>query len=196
MPPQRVGFLRHFGLTTGMDFGHSGLEPGMVFEGTTGVNVLIYRFSSKWKNKEKDTCDCYCSNLCNDNIIFRGQFWKRAWKMTFLGLRQGQDLENRATHPHQEFPGGSPGGFRQDEANSLLWLAASRVGNVSLFCSVRITHFVAQKKKYFCHIINPLVNVLCQDRWLDIRLVFVEENNLYPISMQPSSIGLALRLKA
>ena len=40
------------------------------------------------------------------------------------------------------------------------------------------------------------MNVLCQDRWLDIRLFFVEENNLYPVSMQPSSIGLALRLKA
>ena len=41
VPPQRVGFLRHFGLTTGMDFGHSGLEPGMVFEGTTAVNVFL-----------------------------------------------------------------------------------------------------------------------------------------------------------
>ena len=25
--------------------------------------------------------------------------------MTFLGLKQGQDLENRAVHPHQEFSG-------------------------------------------------------------------------------------------
>ena len=25
--------------------------------------------------------------------------------MTFFGLKQGQDLENRAAHPHQEFPG-------------------------------------------------------------------------------------------
>ena len=28
--------------------------------------------------------------------------------MTFFGLKQGQDLEDRAAHPHQEFPGGNP----------------------------------------------------------------------------------------
>ena len=35
MPPQRVGFLRRFGLKTGINFAHFGLESGMVFEGTT-----------------------------------------------------------------------------------------------------------------------------------------------------------------
>ena len=29
-------------------------------------------------------------------------------KMTFFGLKEGRDLENRATHPHQEFPGVPP----------------------------------------------------------------------------------------
>ena len=29
--------------------------------------------------------------------------------MTFLGLKQGQDLENRAAHPCQKFPGVPPG---------------------------------------------------------------------------------------
>ena len=33
--PQRVGFLRRFGLKTGIDFAHFGLESGMVFEGIT-----------------------------------------------------------------------------------------------------------------------------------------------------------------
>ena len=28
--------------------------------------------------------------------------------MTFFGLKQGQDLEDRAAHPHQEFAGGNP----------------------------------------------------------------------------------------
>ena len=28
--------------------------------------------------------------------------------MTFLGLKYGQDLENRAAHPRQEFPGVPP----------------------------------------------------------------------------------------
>ena len=29
--------------------------------------------------------------------------------MTFFGLKYGQDLENWAAHPHQEFPGVPPG---------------------------------------------------------------------------------------
>ena len=33
---------------------------------------------------------------------------KRVWKITFFGLKSGQDLENRAAHPHQEFPGVPP----------------------------------------------------------------------------------------
>ena len=35
--PKEVGFLHHFGLKTGIDFAHFGLESGWVFEGTTGV---------------------------------------------------------------------------------------------------------------------------------------------------------------
>ena len=47
VPPHRVGFLRRFGLTTGIHFAHFGLESGMVFEGTAGVYERIYRFNSK-----------------------------------------------------------------------------------------------------------------------------------------------------
>ena len=47
VPPHRVGFLRRFGLKTGRDFAHFGLESGMVFEGNTGVYERIYRFNSK-----------------------------------------------------------------------------------------------------------------------------------------------------
>ena len=43
---------------------------------------------------------CWSSNLSNDDIIytyvvlktgveFRGQVWKRVWKMTFFGLKEG-----------------------------------------------------------------------------------------------------------
>ena len=40
--------LRRFGLKTGIHFTHHfGLESGIVFEGTTGVCELIYRFYSK-----------------------------------------------------------------------------------------------------------------------------------------------------
>ena len=37
VPPQRVGPLRCFGLKTGIDFAHFGLESGMGIEGITGV---------------------------------------------------------------------------------------------------------------------------------------------------------------
>ena len=45
--PHRVGFWRRFGLKTGINFDHFGLESGMVFEGTTGVNERMYPFNSK-----------------------------------------------------------------------------------------------------------------------------------------------------
>ena len=35
VPPHRVGFLRRFGLKTGIHFAHFGLESDMVFEGAT-----------------------------------------------------------------------------------------------------------------------------------------------------------------
>ena len=42
VPPHRVGFLCRFGLKTGVDFAHFGLESGMVFEGATEcMNVFI-----------------------------------------------------------------------------------------------------------------------------------------------------------
>ena len=46
MQPNRVAFLRRFGLKTGIHFVHFGLESGMVFEGTTRVYERIYRFNS------------------------------------------------------------------------------------------------------------------------------------------------------
>ena len=52
-PPQGVWVLRRFGLKTGIDFAHFGLESGMVFEGATGVYERIYRFNSKWIRKKE-----------------------------------------------------------------------------------------------------------------------------------------------
>ena len=37
MPPYQVGFLRRFGLKTGVHFAHFVLESVMVVKGTTGV---------------------------------------------------------------------------------------------------------------------------------------------------------------
>ena len=46
--PQRVGFLRRFGLKTGIDFAHLGLESGTVLEGTgVGVYERIHGSNSK-----------------------------------------------------------------------------------------------------------------------------------------------------
>ena len=54
---------------------------------------------------------CALLNLTNDNIIsalwpglktgivFRDLVCKRGWKITFFGLKSGQDLENRAHTP-------------------------------------------------------------------------------------------------
>ena len=42
VPPHRVGFLRCFGLKTGIHFVYFGLKTGMIFEGSTGcMNVFI-----------------------------------------------------------------------------------------------------------------------------------------------------------
>ena len=43
----RVGFLSRFGLKTGIDFAHFGLESGMVFEGITECMNLFIIFNSK-----------------------------------------------------------------------------------------------------------------------------------------------------
>ena len=37
VPPHRIGFLRCFGLKTGIHFAHFGLESGMGVKGSTGV---------------------------------------------------------------------------------------------------------------------------------------------------------------
>ena len=54
MPPQRVWFLHRFGLKTGKEFAHFGLESGMVFEETTGVYERICQsFQFQMNQKER-----------------------------------------------------------------------------------------------------------------------------------------------
>ena len=45
--PHRAGFLRRFGVKTGIHLTHFGLESGMVFKGTTRVYQPIYLFNSR-----------------------------------------------------------------------------------------------------------------------------------------------------
>ena len=51
VPPQRVWFLRLFGLKTGIDFAPFGLESGVVFEGTRGVYERILRRRNKTESQ-------------------------------------------------------------------------------------------------------------------------------------------------
>ena len=58
VPPHQVGFLRRFGLKTGIQFAHFGLESGIVFEGTE-VYELKFKFKFKfikknWENTKYD----------------------------------------------------------------------------------------------------------------------------------------------
>ena len=55
--PQRVGFLRRFGLKMGTDFAHFGLESDMIFKGTTGVHERIYFFQFQMSKKEREICE-------------------------------------------------------------------------------------------------------------------------------------------
>ena len=52
MLPQGVGFLRHFGVKTGIDFAHFGLEPGMVFKRAREcTNVFIVSIPNEYERK-------------------------------------------------------------------------------------------------------------------------------------------------
>ena len=73
--PIGQGFLRRFGLETGIHCARYDLESGMVFEGTTGVYERIYCFSFKERKGNMQIRNgfeelfCFRSNLSNDDII-------------------------------------------------------------------------------------------------------------------------------
>ena len=54
VPPHRVGFLRRFGLKTGILFVHFGLVSGMVFEGTTECMNVLVSFQFQISKKERE----------------------------------------------------------------------------------------------------------------------------------------------
>ena len=114
VPPQRVWFFAPFWSENGYRICPFWSGNGYGFRRNYGSVWTIYRFNFNWVNKKEKCANskwisrnffCCCSNLRKD---LKSQVWKWVWKMTFFGLKQGQDLENRAAHPHQEFPGVPP----------------------------------------------------------------------------------------
>ena len=65
--------------------------------------------------------------------------------------------------PNQEFPGVPPGGFRQDEATFLLWLAAFREAMWASFALWELPILLHKKKVFFW-----LYNKSSDDRVLSI----------------------------
>ena len=80
MPPQRVGFLNRFGLKTGTDFTHFGLESSLVFKGTTGMceSILIFGcvFFGKIQIRISESKNGFC--------VLGGKSKKRIIKSTLL----------------------------------------------------------------------------------------------------------------
>ena len=66
---------------------------------------------------------------------FRGLVWKQVRKIKFFGLKSGQDLENRAAHSHQEFPGVPPPPLPAPRANNESHGDAKSGTNFNLFSS-------------------------------------------------------------
>ena len=56
VPPHRVGFLCRFGLKTGINFAHFGLESGMVLRGNCGSVRTSLSFEFQMSKKERKIC--------------------------------------------------------------------------------------------------------------------------------------------
>ena len=81
VPPQRVVFLRRFGLKTGIDFAHFGLESGVVFKGTTGMCESILIFGCVFLGKSTSGFP----NPKTDFAVFFWQIQKKDHKIHTLG---------------------------------------------------------------------------------------------------------------
>ena len=57
VPPHRVGFLRRFGLKTGTDFSHFGLESGYGLRGKYGSLLTYLSFQFQMRKKEREICE-------------------------------------------------------------------------------------------------------------------------------------------
>ena len=65
--------------------------------------ILLVFLVCKTQDLEQG-CDVVINGMCSMGMNFSGEVRKRVWKMSLFG----QDLENQAAHPHQDFPGVPP----------------------------------------------------------------------------------------
>ena len=101
--------------------------------------------------KEREICEfqmdlnnyfCLRSNLSSDNIICSERLGlKRVWRITFFGLKSGQDLKNRTAQPQQEFPYEWKKWPRQSELSSGQMLSLRGLRNL-LACLVGKTPLI------------------------------------------------------
>ena len=124
---------------------------------------------------------------------FRGLVWKRVWKITFFGLKSGQDLKNRAAHPHQEFPGVPPGEIH---------LHTIRYRTSLLPFSLSISRFLGKRGKIesrsgelawslsllFSHPFSP------RNAWYCKQALHSKTQSLWPISITAIENHLWLRI--
>ena len=57
------------------------------------------------------------------SMDFKCLVWKRVWKISFFGLKQGQDLENRAVHPIKNSQESPPRGLHVSDSFHLSTLS-------------------------------------------------------------------------
>ena len=93
-------FLRRFGLKTGIDFAHFGLESSMVFEGTMGVYVRILR----WRNKTGSQNPKTESQNPKQNRKIQNRTTKRKTesqnpKQNHKTVKQNRKTQNKITKP-------------------------------------------------------------------------------------------------
>ena len=130
--PKGQGFLRRFGLQTSLDFARFGLEWGYALRWNHSCVSMCSSYQFQINKKESVTGEfemdfkksfCCGFNLSNDDItsvlckhvmlrfVTTSRSENRCGKwLFFLSETEGQYLENRATHPHLEFPGVPPWG--------------------------------------------------------------------------------------
>ena len=103
VPPQRVSFLRRFGLKMGLDFAHFAVESGIVFEKTKGMYeriqepILTYykKLKEKYANSKWILRNLFCWRIflniskiaekCSTSNVIKDQE-QLNWRIMYVNL--------------------------------------------------------------------------------------------------------------